>query len=279
MEKFYPSQGSSLLVVQPQSLITKKTTKAVSPFNCLVDTGKNENEYFRNNQNNLANPFGIFGRRPVSCLVVNMGTPEKKTGSIFGKAAENIENFSPELGLCPSAKVKNAFKEEIKGIGEMVEFPSGAQALRNGLRKYIDLSLHQAEINQHISLKQSLEEFPVINLRTYYLLSELAARQEFSLKSLWSSWVKEMETFFEGLVKSFNNGDSQGCEQYCFSLKNLAGTLGASQLAHAAKNLEKKIKGNQWTEAGHWLPVITENILLLKKFLAEMPQENSPGSV
>lgn len=279
MEKYYNSRRSSLLLLQPQPLVVSKVRQAAMPLNCHVNTATDEVDFFRYFQNNFINPFGIFGEKPVSCLVLDMTGPEKKISQILGKLEENLVNIPPVIGLCQSSKYKNGYKGDVYGFDEMVVFPASTLELRNVLRKYIELGLHQSGANGGCSLKQSLEEMPVIELKTYHLFSEMAQRQKFSLNALLNLCLGEMETIIRGLIRGFEYDDNDDCKRYCQSIISLARTLGASQVALAAKNMEAYIKEEKWADAGYWLPVVIEKFLILKECLPEMPQKNLSASI
>lgn len=279
MGKFYDSQSSSLLVIQPQPFTLRKINQAVLTLNCRVNTVNDETELLRFSHQYSKNPFGIFGHRQVSCMVFDMGGSEKKTEIIFEKLAENKGSFPPVIGLLPSARFKSAYISKANDFAEMVVGPSSTQTLRKLLEKYISYPFTDNEYYGYNAPEQSPEEMPVINLKTFYLLSELSEKQEFSLRSLWAIWLKELDSFCEGLESSFENEDFCRCSKYCNAIKSLAGTLGALQIAIAAKHLGKKLKDNRWSEAAYWLPVIRDRILVLEKYLSALPSENTPQPV
>jgi len=275
MEKLYSSKQSSLLLLQPQPVVANKIQQAVSSFNCRVNPVNDERELFRYYQSSFTNPFGIFAEKSVRCLIFNLIDAGKKTTRILGELRDNFEIMPPVIGLYSQAKLNGSGRYYQKGFDEMIVFPASTEELRNILKKYIDQPLFLSEKPENPAVKQALDQLPVVNLKTYSVFAELAKRQQFPMHSLFSSFIDEMEAFVISLIRSYEKGDIRQCERLCVSIKSLGRTLGASQVAEAAKYMEMRVKGQQWQEAGQWLPVIIEKYLVLREHLQETPEKKA----
>ncbi len=281
MKHTYPVAASSLLLLQHQPVIAPALTQALSPLNCQVKVTSNASQFIQYYTESRLNPFLIFEQNPVSCLLLDLLHSSKKTLEVLAELRQRFSELPPVVGLCHQQTARHTSKYLEKGFDEMIVFSTEERHLQASLMKYTGRHASKSGKNQNVSLSDTFDHLPVINLKTYGLFAELASMQQFPVESLFFSFMEEMDGFINRLISHYEQGNSRDCEKLAVSIRSLSGTLGASQLNQAARFFEVKLKEKQWKEAGRWLPYLIEKYLILKDYMEGMPAliERKPALV
>jgi hypothetical protein len=271
MGKHYPQQPLSLLFLQQQTLAGQLVWQAAAPLNCNVKVALNQNEFLRFLGESQVNPFGLFGQISFGCLILDVIHSSQKTLEFIRTFKEQFSALPPMLGLSNKNSLKlskSLFKDD---LDEILVLPDQTSVLKQALESFLANNQQINHLSGQIKISQAYEEYPVLNLRSYNLFSELAIKQEFPLETLFRDFINEIEYFVSNLIKEFEAGNYKNCLRQLTSVKSVSGTLGASQLYHISKNIELKIKENQLEEVGNMIPFLIEKFLILKDYFEGMP--------
>lgn len=248
-------------------------------MSCHLSIANDANQFFRQFTESQLNPFRIFGTQTISAILLDLVYATRKTLEALKELRERFSTLPPVIGLCKPSLVGHSGQFLESGVEKLVAFPDQERALRVQLRNFLEKSQNDQALQKQIFQPVPPGNLHVVNLKTYELLKNLSHLQKFPLEQLFQSFLQEMEDLVIRLSKALEQGNVSDCERLIISVRSLSGTLGASQMAQVARQMELSLKNGKPDESGLWLPFLIEQFLVLREFFETAPESRANNAL